>query len=142
MKDFDGGYTLHHFKRAFLFAKNPVTMVTFAKNNLHTVAMAAADNKIYLANVSEEKCKLIAVLEGHTASVTGLTWTADNKHICTCSQDGFVRLWGASGWSCVQALEVGRPLSHCVGHPTDPDVILVSESPAETGGSNGKIPLK
>jgi len=37
-------------------------------------------------------------------------------------------VWAEPEWNCVQALDVGTPLSYCVSHPEDPDTVLVAES--------------
>ena len=70
-------------------------------------ALYAAENKLYVAKMAEEGCKLLACCEGHTASITGVTnpnhththnpnpnhnsitgvtWSCDDTLLCTCSQ--------------------------------------------------------
>jgi len=70
-----------------------------------TLVSGDCDGIIHLWNIEKEE--EIAVLRGHTASVSSLAFSPDGKTIASASRDGTVRLWD---------VEEGREITVLDGH--------------------------
>lgn len=51
---------------------------------------------------------LKTVLKGHTGSVLGLTLSADEKYLFSCSGDGTIRVWNTETLTCTYIIQSCR----------------------------------
>ena len=61
------------------------------------------DQTVRLWEVRSGRC--LRVLEGHTARVRSVAWSADGQHALSGSADKTVRLWEVQSGRCLQVLE-------------------------------------
>lgn len=68
---------------------------SFGGANETYVASGSEDNRVYIWNVRKEQP--IQILEGHTRSVTCVSWNPEHHGmIVSASDDGTLRVWGPS----------------------------------------------
>ncbi|WNG58271.1 GTP-binding protein [Archangium gephyra] len=67
------------------------------------VAMACRDSTIYIQDVRQPG--FMAVLEGHRAGVTSVSFSHDGRLLASRSSDGAIRLWRTDTWESVAELE-------------------------------------
>ena len=63
--------------------------------------------------------KRIAVLEGHTAIVSAISWTRDGKTLASASYDGTVRLWDGATGKLLQTLKEHNKPVYCLAWSLD-----------------------
>ncbi len=67
------------------------------------VLSGSNDRTVRLWDVETGRC--LRVLEGHTATVNGVAWSADRRHALSGSGDHTVRLWDVETGRCLRVLE-------------------------------------
>ena len=71
--------------------------------------LAPRDNAVRIYDTKLKR--QVASLEGHTASITAISFSSDNRLLASKSEDGTVRLWRCDSWEPVAILD----------EPTGPD---------------------
>ncbi len=95
-----------------------------------TVAIGEPSGKVRLFTLADQK--LVATLEGHSAVVSGLAWSADNQRLVTAGQDSTLRVWNRDG-TALTLITAPSPLN---------DVILVDGNQlAATAGADHQVLL-
>lgn len=74
---------------------NYMNYCTFGGADEAYLASGSEDNRVYIWNIKKENA--ISVLEGHTRSVTCVTWNPEVPGmVVSASDDGTLRVWGPS----------------------------------------------
>eukprot|EP01052_Picozoa_sp_SAG31_P006051 SAG31_NODE_274_length_18666_cov_72.753972_13_plen_159_part_00 len=82
------------------------TCLAFSPNG-RWLAFGLLDGRAIMRLVNVESARVVAaasmqqgkaevVLCGHEGKVTGVCWTPDGSHLCSCSEDRTIRLWSAA----------------------------------------------
>ncbi|KAJ2542134.1 TOR complex subunit lst8, partial [Coemansia sp. RSA 1878] len=98
--------------------------------------MALSSNKHYLAVAGNPSVSLYDVfsasdlpvmkLDGHTANVTAVEFTLDQKYLATCSEDCTIRLWEIHTGSGKYELKNGAIVNDIAIHPDMRQELIVS----------------
>lgn len=67
------------------------------------VLASASDHIVRLWDMASQTH--LHTLEGHTAPITGLTWSPDGQWLASCGQDQTIRLWNPVSFTCLHILE-------------------------------------
>lgn len=142
-----------------------VTCMCFGKDQRDHILMAMGNNDgdvvVYkvLRTVTEvgdkalvEKGTAIAVhkrMTGHSATITSLYFSEDQRQLVTTSTDKCVRIWLVSSGASVAVLTDSVPVFASAFLPSDPDVLIIANGKAvlrlanvQTGASLQKLKVK
>ena len=83
------------------------------EHNSHRVALACENGNITILDVPDKK--LVTVLEGHTLSVTSVSFSHDGRLLASISTDGNFKLWRTDTWEALPIqlkVTFGRGMSY------------------------------
>jgi WD40 repeat protein len=67
------------------------------------VLASASNHSVRLWDMASQSH--LPTLEGHTALITGLTWSPDGRWLASCGQDQTIRLWNPVSFTCHHILQ-------------------------------------
>lgn len=85
--------------------KEPVYSLSIHPNNPDIVVSGGGDDKAHVWSMVDGE-NAIAILEGHTDSVTSVKFSHDGQFLATGGMDGHIKIWSSNDWSLVTDFEL------------------------------------
>ncbi|KAI8057919.1 quinon protein alcohol dehydrogenase-like superfamily [Syncephalis plumigaleata] len=91
--------------------------------------LAAAGNpRVRLYDVNSGNTNPIVTLEGHTANVTGIAFSASSTWVATSSEDGTVKVWDIRTGTVQRDYDHRAPVNDVCAHPNQAEIISCNQA--------------
>jgi WD40 repeat protein len=113
-----------------------VTMIKFANNDKSKICCSSVDSTLSICDVTSKPPLISAILKGHSKTVTGFDWSANNDLIVSSSLDGTCRVWKVSDYSCLRIVQDSNnsQLLCCMFQPINNNLFI-------TGNNRGELKI-
>lgn len=115
--------------KSIRFGESQVNKLQISRDKL--LIGAGGNSNIQLYDINSNNDNSLQSLDGHTQNITDLNFQSDGKWICSCSEDGNIKVWDIRTPTCSLSIDTRCALNTGSLHSNEIEII--------TGDQNGCI---